>query len=71
MKQLKCLHYHLKIVDWWDLRYKLGVVQQATFEYSPLGTVFNKQLKKEDWKEGFLKGLKTIEGKNKEQLKGI
>ena len=71
MKQLKCLHYHLKIVDWWDLWYKLGVVQQATFEYSPLGTVFNKGLEKEDEKEGFLKILKNIESKNKEQLKGI
>ena len=51
-----------------DLGYKPGVVEQAKFEYSPLGTVFNKGLEKEDKKEGFLKRLKNIEWRNKEQL---
>ena len=52
-----------------DLGYKPGVVEQAKFEYSPLGKVFNKSLDKEDKKEGLLKRLKNIEGKNEEQLK--
>ena len=52
-----------------DLRYKPGVVEQAKFEYSSLGKVFNKELEKEDKKEELLKGLKNIEGKNKKQLK--
>ena len=35
-----------------------------------MGNVFNKGLDKEkDWKEGLLKRLKNIEGKNEEQLK--
>ena len=52
-----------------DLRYKPGVVEQAKFEYSSLGKVFNKELEKEDKKEELLKGLKNIEGQNKKQLK--
>ena len=31
-----------------DLGYKLGVVEKDKFEYSPLGEVFNKVLKKDD-----------------------
>ena len=31
-----------------DLGYKLGVVEKVKFEYSPLGEVFNKVLKKDD-----------------------
>ena len=54
-----------------DLGYKLGVVEQAKFEYSPLGKVFNKGLKKEDKKEQLLKRLNSIEGKNEEQLKAV
>ena len=34
-----------------------------------MGKVFTKGLKKEDRKEGLLKRLKNIEGKNEEQLK--
>ena len=49
-----------------DLEYK--VVEQDKFEYSPLGRVFNKESDKEDKKEGHLKRLKNIEGKNKEHL---
>ena len=54
-----------------DLECKPGVVEQDKFEYSPLGRVFNKELDKEDEKEGHLKRLKNIEVKNKEQLKKI
>ena len=49
-----------------DLGYKAGIVEQAKFEYSPLGKVFNKEIEKEDKKERLLKRLK-----NKEQLKAI
>ena len=51
--------------------WKPGVIDQAKFEYSSLGKVFNKGLEKEDKKEGILKRLKNIEDKNKRQLKAI
>ena len=54
-----------------DLGYKPGVVQQAKLEYSPLGKVFNKGLKKEDKIEEILKRLKNIEDKNEKQLKMV
>ena len=45
-----------------DLGLKPGTVEQAKFEYSPLGKMFNKGLdKEEDKKEGLLKRLKNIE----------
>ena len=42
--------------------------EQAKFEYSPLGKVFNKGLSEEDKKEGILKGLKNIKDKNEELI---
>ena len=54
-----------------DLGLKPSTVEQAKFEYSPLGKIFNKGLKEEDKKEGLLKRLKNIEDKNKEQLDEI
>ena len=48
-----------------DLVYKPVVVEQAKFEYSPLGKVFNIGLEKEDKKERLSKRLKNIEGKEK------
>ena len=55
-----------------DLGLKPSTVKQAKFEYSPLGRVFNKGIKKKEGKEeGLLKRLKNIEDKNKEQLKAI
>ena len=50
-----------------DLGYKPGVVEQAKFENSPLGKVFNKGLEKEDKKEGLLKTSKNTEDKNEEK----
>ena len=51
---------------------KPSTVEQAKFEYSPLGKVFTKRLEKEeDRKEGLFKRLKNIEGKNEPQLKAI
>ena len=54
-----------------DLNYKPSTVEQAKFDYSPLGKFFNKGLKEEDKKEGLLKRLKNIEDKSEEQLKAI
>ena len=53
-----------------DLGLKPSTVEQAKFEYSPLGKTFNKGLDKdEDKKEGLLKRLKNIEDRNEELLK--
>ena len=54
-----------------NLGYKPNVIQKAKFEYSPLGKVFNEGLDKDDKKEGLLKRLKNIEGKNKDPLDEI
>ena len=43
-----------------DLGLKPTTVEQAKFQYSPLGKIFNKGLKEEDKKEGLLKRLKDI-----------
>ena len=47
------------------------MIQKAKFKYSPLDKVFNKGLDESEKKEGLLKRLKNIEGKNKEQLDQI
>ena len=54
-----------------DLGLKPSTVEQAKFEYSPLGKIFNKGLSEDDKKERLLKKIKNIEGKNEEQLKAI
>ena len=42
-----------------DLGYRPGVLEEAKFDYSPLGKVFNMGLdNKDDKKEGLLKRLK-------------
>ena len=52
-----------------DLGLKPNTIEQARFEYSPLGKIFNKGLDKdEDKKEGLLKRLKNIEDKNEKLL---
>ena len=52
-----------------DLGLKPSTVEQAKFEYSPLGKIFNKGLSEEDKKEGLLKKLKNVEDKNEQLLK--
>ena len=52
-----------------DLNLKPSTVEQAKFEYSPLGKVFNKGLSEDDNKEGILKRLKNIEDKSEKPLK--
>ena len=44
-----------------DLEYKPSPLQKVKFEYSILGQVFNKGLKKDEKTEGLLKRLKNIE----------
>ena len=39
-----------------DLGLKPSTVEQAKFEYSPLGKVFNKKLNEDDKKKDFLRG---------------
>ena len=51
-----------------DLGLKPSTVEQAKFEYSTLGKIFNKGLSKEDKKEGILKRLEKIKDKNDELL---
>ena len=46
-----------------------STVEQARFDYSPLGKIFNKGLKEKDNKQRLLKRLKNIKDKNEEQLK--
>ena len=48
-----------------ELGLKPSTVEQAKFDYSPLGKIFNKGLSEEDKKEELLKRLKNIEDKNK------
>ena len=50
-----------------DSGLKASTVEQAKFEYSPLGRVFNKGLNEDD-KEGLLKRLENIKDKNEEVL---
>ena len=55
-----------------DLGLKPSTVEQAKFQYSLLGKIFNKWLVKDDDKrEGLSKRLKNIEDENKEQLEEI
>ena len=54
-----------------DLGFEPSALEQARFDYSRLSTIFSKRLKEDDKKEGLLKRLKNIEGKNEEQLKAI
>ena len=54
-----------------NLGYKPSVVEQAKFEYSPLGKMFTKGLDKDNQNEGLFKRLKNIEGKIEEILNEI
>ena len=51
-----------------DLGLKPSTVEQAKFEYSPLGKIFNKGLDKDDQNEGLPKRLKNIENAQKIKL---
>ena len=52
-----------------DLGLKPSTIEQARFEYSPLGKIFNKGLDKVDKKEGLFKRLKNIENAQKKLIR--
>ena len=54
-----------------DLGFKSSTVEQAKFEYSPLGKIFTKGWDEDNQKEGLFKSLDNIEGKNEVQLQAI
>ena len=54
-----------------DLGLKPSTVEQAKFEYSPLGKIFNKGLSEDDKKEGFLMRLKNVKDKNDKLIKKV
>ena len=47
---------------------KPSTIEQAKFEYSPLGKIFNKGLDKDDQKEGLFKRIKNIENAQKNKI---
>ena len=51
-----------------DLGLKPSTLEQANFEYSPLGKMFNKGLSEDDKKEGLFKRLENIKDKNEELI---
>ena len=51
--------------------YKPNVVEQAKFDYSPLGKIFSKGLNKDDKKEGLLNRSRNIANKHKKQSEVI
>ena len=52
-----------------DLGLKPNTIEQAKFEYSPLGKIFNKGLDKDDKKEGLFKRLKNIKNAQKNLIR--
>ena len=51
-----------------NLGLKPSTVEQAEFEYSPLGKMFNKGLSEDDKKEGLFKRLENSKSKNEELI---
>ena len=54
-----------------DLGLKPNTIEQARFEYSPLGKIFDKAMSEDEKKEGLFKRLENIKDKNKKQLQVI
>ena len=54
-----------------DFSLKPGTIEQAKFEYSPLGKILNKGLSKDDQKEGLFKTLENIKDTSLTQLQAI
>ena len=52
-----------------DLGLKPSTVEQAKFEYSPLGKIFNEGLSEDDKKERLVKRLKNIENAQKNLIR--
>ena len=53
-----------------DLGLKPSIVEQAKFEYSPLGKFFNKGLDNDDQKEALFRRLTNIENARKNLIRG-
>ena len=53
-----------------DLGLKTNTIEQARFEHSPMGKIFNKGLSEDD-KKGLFERLENIKDKNEEQLQAI
>ena len=51
-----------------ELSLKPSTVEQANFEYSPVGKIFNEGLSKDDTKGGLFNRLKNIEKAKKKQV---
>ena len=54
-----------------NLGLKPSTVEQAKFEYSPLGEIFNKGLSKDDKREGLFKRLENVKDKNEVTATGL
>ena len=54
-----------------DLDLKPSTAEQAKFEYSPLGIIFNKRLSEKDKKERLFRKLENIKDKNEELINTI
>ena len=52
-----------------DLGLKPNTIEQARFEYSPLGKIFNKGLSEVDKKKVFLKGYRILKARLKAKMK--
>ena len=52
-----------------DLGLKPNTIEQAKFEYFPLGKIVNKGLDKDDQKEGLFKRLRNIENAQKNSIR--
>ena len=52
-----------------DLGLKPSTIEQAKFEYSPMGKIFNKGLDEDHKKEGLIKRLKNIENAQKNLIR--
>ena len=53
-----------------DLGLKPNTIEQARYEYSSLGKIFNEGLNKDDQEEGLLKRIKNIENAQKGLING-
>ena len=53
-----------------DLELKPNTIEQAKFEYSPLGKIFNKGLSEDGKKDGLFKRLKNVENAQKDLING-
>ena len=63
--------YKYELLTGEDLDIKPSTIEQAKFEYSPLGKISNKGLSEDDKKKGLFKRLENIKDKNEELINTI